>query len=170
MEKFEQIEEKKLAELAENPYNIVYRYKSSPALDPSEIVPLDVVASNIEDLYREYDALRKKQSNLTAQNWGRIKQYLLKNPRWRKFEYSHPLFVQRIIAPETVRKDIDAMLFLIELNRQALAGKIVSDEAKKLLGFYMLKTFGQTEAEYLASCKERNQTPVSYTISGQGQK
>lgn len=112
-----QLSEPELRRLADDKSNVVYHFKDRERLPQSEIVPLDEVKSKVLRLYAEYQAERKRfidaKQAILRPDWERIVQTLKNKPEWQRFDYTHPLIVDRILHPETTRKEIKALLFMI---------------------------------------------------------
>lgn len=112
-----QLSEAELRNLADDQKNVVYHFKERERLPQSEILPLDEVKSKVLRLYAEYEAERKvyidAKRAIRRSDWERIVRKLKNKPEWQRFDYTHPLIVDRILNPETTRKEIKALLFMI---------------------------------------------------------
>jgi len=165
----EQVEESKLQDLADDPRNIVYHWKSSDPLTPEEVVPLDRVASMIRRLFEEYDTKRKKiiskNIHFTDKVCGKLKSHLMKNPEWKRFDQTHPNIVNRVIATETTEKDIVALEAMIALKKKVLNGNLADMEGKKKLEDYIIKTFAQTKKEYEKDVKKRGLVSKEFKVT-----
>uniref|UniRef100_A0A6C0BR74 Uncharacterized protein n=1 Tax=viral metagenome TaxID=1070528 RepID=A0A6C0BR74_9ZZZZ len=121
--KIVELDEAKLKKLAEDKKNIVYRFGERERLPADQIVPLPQVRDKIIRLYQEYCAARKtyidQKRMITRQRWERIRYELLQKPEWKRFDYTHPLIVDRVLHPETTPKEIKALMFMIWWKSQS---------------------------------------------------
>lgn len=157
--KFVPLSDAKLEELAQDPRNLVYKFKEREKLPDSEVVPVDEVDAKIDNLYALYCQYRKmfidKKVHVTKKRWTAIKTKILQVPEWKKFDHTHPLIVDRVLHPATTGKEIKALKFMIFLKQKQQTGEIT--DGVEALHEYVLKTFGQTPEEYEESKRKEEE-------------
>lgn len=136
-----------LKDLSKDPKNIVVHFKEREKLKDSEIVPVDQVTEKIKNLYAFLTELRNgyisKNQQITKKRWNIIKKKILAQEEWKNFDYTHPLIFDRIVNPETTRKEIDALLKMTEMKQ-----KNDTEDGMKNFHDYILKTFSITKEQY----------------------
>lgn len=147
-----ELEEKQLDELARDPRNIVYKYKSSPRLPDDQVVPVDVVKQNVRDLYQSITVLRKRYPTATQMQF---RKFVLRQTRWKRFESTHPLFFQWVMASDTTQTQIDSVMFMISIHKDFKQGKLDNDLAKQILSSHIVEKYAKTPEEYQKEIKEQ---------------
>jgi hypothetical protein len=109
--------DEKIAALAEDPRNQVYRYVSRERLP--QAVPLDDVQQLVTNCWQRFNELRTaalaKNPVMSKKAFVRIRDTM--NHEFKSFSYTHPLIFDRIVNPETTPVHIETLLYMINLRR-----------------------------------------------------
>ena len=109
--------DEKIAALAEDPRNQVYRYVSRERLP--QAVPLDEVEQLVTDCWRRFSDLRgaalAKNPVMSKKSFVRIRDTM--NQEFKNFSFTHPLIFDRIVNPESTQVHVDTLLYMINLRR-----------------------------------------------------
>jgi len=152
MRKYEKFTDEHLNTLSQDPQNLVYRYNSRDELPEEEIVPVEEVLSKVKRLYAEYCAKRnvyiQQNKAVKKKDWLRMKEELLCDPEWKRFDYTHPLIFDRVISPDTTEKEIKHIVFLIILKMRTNAGNRTPQQAQEEAIKYLTEQFSMSKEEW----------------------
>ena len=155
----ERIANAKLDLLAEDPDNLVLKYKDREPLDPRDVLPLHQVRSYVLELWGEVRDVRVNKLRVSIQDatmtkleCKKLRWWLLtksKNvERWSRFSETHPLMFDRCVGGDTTQQEIDALLHMIHLKQESMLGHTKDKDASKQLEEYMWKTFSMSKEAY----------------------
>lgn len=136
MQKLVELNEEKLAALASDPQNIVYHWGSRERLHDDDIVPLDEVRDKI---LRFHSLCQKLKSDHKIKTVGKLKKLANLNAEWVQFERTHPVTYDRIVNLETTDKEIQALMYMIDLKSRESLGDITN--GRDMLQQYLVKQF-----------------------------
>jgi len=154
---YAKISDEKLKVLAKDPKNLVYHWKDREKLSENEIVPLAEVKDKVARLYALFTELRqafvKKNISIRRKQWDYIKSKIKSDPEWKRFSFTHPLIYDRIVNPETTEKEVQAIMFMINLREKQNTGSI--SDGKERLAKHVMDQFSMTPEEW-ERVKERD--------------
>lgn len=148
--------EEQAIELAKNPQNIVYHYADREPLPKA--VPLDKVNLSVIKCWEKYKDLRREviaaHGSVTQASYKKIHKKL--SIEFANFSFTHPLIFDRIVHPETTQKQIDTILWMIEIKREE-----PGDSGRVKLAKHVMDKFAVTKEEW---DREHQNEPQATTI------
>lgn len=138
--------DERVAALAEDPRNKVYRYVSREPL--AQAVPLDDVQRLVTSCWQRFSELRTaalaKNQVMSKKAFVRIRDTM--NEEFKDFSFTHPLIFDRIVNPESTQVHVDTLLFMINLRRND-----PTEEGRAKLAKRVIDTFAVSREEWEAT-------------------